>query len=103
VINKKTETSIPGLFAVGEVTGGVHGKNRLVGNSWMELQVFGRRAGIYAAQRANEKKPTTLTLNHISHYEKMLQVGGIETDRKTPILLPNYKGEKVLAHQIKLF
>jgi len=36
---------IPGLFGAGEVTGGVHGENRLAGNSLLECVVFGRRAG----------------------------------------------------------
>jgi len=40
---------IPGLFAAGEVTGGVHGANRLGGNSLLECVVFGRRAGRAAA------------------------------------------------------
>jgi cleavage and polyadenylation specificity factor subunit 2/mediator of RNA polymerase II transcription subunit 4 len=40
---------IPGLFAAGEVTGGVHGANRLGGNSLLECVVFGRRAGRFAA------------------------------------------------------
>ncbi len=40
------ETSVPGLFAGGEVEGGVHGKNRLMGNSLLGYNVFGRRAGI---------------------------------------------------------
>jgi succinate dehydrogenase / fumarate reductase flavoprotein subunit len=102
VINEKTETSIPGLFAAGEVTGGVHGKNRLVGNSWMELQVFGRRAGIYAAQRAKRKKPRKLTLNHITRYETQLLNAGVETERRSPLLLPNYKGERALTHRITL-
>lgn len=45
--------SIPGLFAAGEVTGGVHGKNRLAGNSLLECVVFGRIAGHSALRRAN--------------------------------------------------
>ena len=103
VINVKTGTDIPGLFAAGEVTGGVHGKNRLVGNSWMEIQVFGRRAGIYAAERAKKAKLGKLTLDHVVKYERMLEKAGIKTDRKSPVLLPNYKEEKVLAHTIKIF
>jgi succinate dehydrogenase / fumarate reductase flavoprotein subunit len=44
------ETSVPGLFAAGEVSGGMHGSNRLGGNSLSDLLVFGRRAGMGAAQ-----------------------------------------------------
>lgn len=44
-----TKEIIPGLFAAGEVTGGVHGANRLGGNSLLECVVFGRRAGRFAA------------------------------------------------------
>jgi succinate dehydrogenase / fumarate reductase flavoprotein subunit len=102
VINEKTETSIPGLYAAGEVTGGVHGKNRLVGNSWMEIQVFGRRAGIHAAHRAKRIKPRKLTLNHIAKYETQLSNAGIDTERRSPLLLPNYKGEKAIAHHVTL-
>jgi succinate dehydrogenase/fumarate reductase flavoprotein subunit len=43
-------TSVPGLFAAGEAAGGVHGANRLGGSSMCDIQVFGRRAGIAAAQ-----------------------------------------------------
>src|SRR5580698_3977993 len=45
--------TIPGLFAVGEVSGGMHGSNRLGGNSLSDLLVFGRRAGLHAAQYAD--------------------------------------------------
>jgi succinate dehydrogenase / fumarate reductase, flavoprotein subunit len=45
-----TATCVPGLFAAGEVAGGMHGANRLGGNSLSDLIVFGRRAGIYAAE-----------------------------------------------------
>jgi len=51
-INKKCETNINGLFAVGEVTGGMHGANRLGGNALTETQVFGARAGYFAAKKA---------------------------------------------------
>jgi succinate dehydrogenase / fumarate reductase flavoprotein subunit len=48
------ESTVPGLFAAGEVTGGMHGANRLGGNSLSDLLVFGRRAGQYAAEHANK-------------------------------------------------
>lgn len=41
---------IPGLFAAGEVTGGIHGKNRLGGNALVDIHVFGRIAGETAAK-----------------------------------------------------
>ena len=50
------ETSVPGLFAAGEVAGGMHGANRLGGNSLSDLIVFGKRAGEYAAQHAKDRE-----------------------------------------------
>jgi succinate dehydrogenase / fumarate reductase flavoprotein subunit len=47
-------TSVPGLFAAGEVAAGLHGANRLGGNSLSDLLVFGKRAGEYAAKYANQ-------------------------------------------------
>ena len=47
---------LPGLFAAGEVAGGMHGSNRLGGNSLSDLLVFGRRAGQYAAEYARAAK-----------------------------------------------
>jgi len=44
------ETKLPGLFAAGEVSGGMHGSNRLGGNSLSDLLVFGRRAGLGASE-----------------------------------------------------
>jgi len=50
-VDPDTESALtPGLFAVGEVSGGMHGSNRLGGNSLSDLLVFGRRAGLYAAE-----------------------------------------------------
>lgn len=51
-INENGETSIKNLYAAGEVTGGVHGANRLGGNALADTQVFGRRAGIAASKNA---------------------------------------------------
>ncbi|SDM77437.1 succinate dehydrogenase subunit A [Geodermatophilus siccatus] len=47
--------SVPGLFAAGEVAGGMHGSNRLGGNSLSDLLVFGRRAGVAAAEHASKR------------------------------------------------
>jgi succinate dehydrogenase / fumarate reductase flavoprotein subunit len=49
---------VPGLFAAGEVAGGMHGSNRLGGNSLSDLVVFGRRAGLHAAEYARASKGT---------------------------------------------
>jgi succinate dehydrogenase / fumarate reductase flavoprotein subunit len=48
------ESTVPGLFAAGECAGGLHGSNRLGGNSLSDLLVFGRRAGLYAAEYAKK-------------------------------------------------
>jgi succinate dehydrogenase / fumarate reductase flavoprotein subunit/L-aspartate oxidase len=52
VIDEHAETTLPGLFACGEIAGGTHGRNRMMGNSLLECTVFGRRAGAAAAGRA---------------------------------------------------
>jgi aspartate oxidase len=52
VIDDHAETTLPGLFACGEIAGGAHGRNRMMGNSLLECTVFGRRAGAAAAERA---------------------------------------------------
>src|SRR5207247_6250736 len=56
-------STVPGLFAAGEVAGGMHGANRLGGNSLSDLLVFGRRAGLHAAEyaRSHTSTPTVDT------------------------------------------
>jgi aspartate oxidase len=51
VIDTDAETSLAGLYACGEIAGGTHGRNRMMGNSLLECVVFGRRAGRAAAAR----------------------------------------------------
>ena len=84
---------IPNLFAAGECTGGVHGKNRLMGNSLLEITVFGRHAGINASKHYKKVSLGKLTLRHVSKWEEMLKNAGIKTDKKAPMILPDYRGD----------
>jgi len=99
--NPDCETSVPGLFIAGEVTGGIHGENRLMGNSLLDVLVFGRIAGknaaIYAKEKAKEGK---LTLDHVKAYHKELEKAGIVTDRVAPMLLPDYTNPEVRKRQL---
>ena len=52
VIDAHGETTLEGLYACGEIAGGTHGRNRMMGNSLLECTVFGRRAGKAAAEKA---------------------------------------------------
>jgi L-aspartate oxidase len=52
VIDEDAETTLEGVFACGEIAGGTHGRNRMMGNSLLECTVYGRRAGRAAAERA---------------------------------------------------
>ena len=52
VIDEDSETTVEGLYACGEIAGGTHGRNRMMGNSLLECTVFGRRAGKAAAEKA---------------------------------------------------
>ncbi|MAG14675.1 MAG: hypothetical protein CL874_02165 [Dehalococcoidales bacterium] len=71
-INKRCETSVPGLYAAGEAEANLHGANRLAGNSVIETQVFGTRAGYYAADyAAGVTTPTPDPVELINHeYEQ---------------------------------
>ena len=100
VINEDGSTPVKGLFAGGEVEGGVHGKNRLMGNSLLDYNVFGRRAGINAAKHAKKASVGKLTLDHVDDYNKQLEDAGVKTDRKAPLLLPEYRGKQVLRRHL---
>jgi fumarate reductase (CoM/CoB) subunit A len=98
-IDDRCRTNIPGLFVAGEVSGGVHGRNRLMGNSVLDYNVFGRRAGEYAAQYIKETKLAPLTLYHIQYYEDQLKEANIVTQRIAPVLLPSYTPDEVKKRQ----
>ena len=102
-IDERCETKIPGLFAAGEVTGGVHGKNRLMGNSLLDYNVFGRRAGIYAAKYVKKATIGKITLNHIDKYNKMLDQANLKSTKTAPIILPEYRGEMAISRALDIF
>ena len=87
-------TNVENLFVAGEAVGGIHGRNRLMGNSLLDIIVFGRNAGINAAAAAKNTNVGELTLEHISKFDKERADAGIETDTVSPKLLPNYTGKK---------
>lgn len=99
--NTEGETNIKNLFVAGEVSGGVHGRNRLGGNSLLDIFVFGRRAGKAAAIRAKDTKIKRLTLEHVRKYQAMLKDEGIKKKIKSPLLLPDYRYEKALTRIYK--
>jgi len=95
------DTSIPGLFAAGEVGGGIHGENRLMGNSLLDITVFGRIAGKNAALYAKEKaKEGTLTLDHVRRYHKEIEEAGVQTGVISPMLLPDYSNPEIRKRQL---
>ena len=83
-------TNVENLFVAGEAVGGIHGKNRLMGNSHLDIIVFGRSAGKSAAAKAKTTEVGTLSLDHVAKFEAELESAGIKTDAVSPKLLPNY-------------
>jgi succinate dehydrogenase / fumarate reductase flavoprotein subunit len=66
------QSSMPGIFAAGEAAAGLHGANRLGGNSLSDLLVFGRRAGMAAAAHAKQKAYASLDNTQMQDAEKEL-------------------------------
>jgi succinate dehydrogenase / fumarate reductase, flavoprotein subunit len=66
------QSTVPGLFAAGEAAAGLHGSNRLGGNSLSDLLVFGRRAGLGAAEHAKRVPASSLDNAQIEQAEKEL-------------------------------
>ncbi len=84
------QTGIPGLYVAGEASGGVHGRNRLMGNSLLDITVFGRRAGRAAAEYVRSTDFGALSLAHVGEWEKMRREAGLVDGNLSPMLLPDY-------------
>jgi succinate dehydrogenase / fumarate reductase flavoprotein subunit len=83
-------TGVPGLYVAGEAAGGIHGRNRLMGNSLLDICVFGRRAGKTAAAWAREAQPGKPTLAHLKKWHQVRRDAGVEEMTPSPIILPDY-------------
>ncbi len=93
LINDRCETNIENLYVAGEVSGGVHGRNRLMGNSLLDILVFGRRAGKNASEKAKKIKFGKLELSHVKKFNQSLKKLKISSDKISPMILPNYNRE----------
>jgi succinate dehydrogenase/fumarate reductase flavoprotein subunit len=72
-----------------------------MGNSVLDYNVFGRRAGKYAAEYVQKaKKVGKMSLAHVSKYESALKRAKIDTDRVAPVLLPSYTPKDVRDRQL---
>ena len=90
-IGENGMSEVENLFVAGEAVGGIHGENRLMGNSLLDIIVFGRNAGVNAAAAAkNTEGAAKLSLSHVDDFVKEMADAGIKTDVVSPKLLPNY-------------
>ncbi len=101
--NNKCETCVPGLYVAGEVLGGIHGENRLMGNSLLDVTAFGRIAGKSAAEYIKGYQGNgRLTLDHVKKYNKEVEKAGIK-DQVGPMLLPDYSNPEVRKRQLTTY
>ena len=97
LIDENGETNIENLYVAGENAGGIHGRNRLMGNSLLDILVFGRRAGYHAGETYKDVKLKKLTLEHVDAYHAELEQNGVDTGgRLSPMILPRYTHQEVL-------
>jgi succinate dehydrogenase / fumarate reductase flavoprotein subunit len=83
-------TEIPGLYVAGEAAGGIHGRNRLMGNSLLDICVFGRRAGTAAAEWSRRVATGAPTIQHVSEWERARQEANLVEGLFSPLILPDY-------------
>lgn len=93
-IDENCMSNLNNLFVAGEAVGGIHGRNRLMGNSLLDVVVFGRDAGRAAAKQSKDVKVGELTLGHLSEYEHERKKANIKNDTLSPRLLPKYTHRK---------
>ena len=83
-------TAIPGLYVAGEAAGGIHGRNRLMGNSLLDICVFGRRAGRAAGAWSQTARLGSPTLAHLTEWTKLRREAGLADWAASPMILPDY-------------
>jgi succinate dehydrogenase / fumarate reductase flavoprotein subunit len=90
-IRPDASTAIPGLYVAGEAAGGIHGRNRLMGNSLLDVCVFGRRAGIAAASSAAGEHRGVPGLAHVDAWRHAREEAGLSDGPPSPVILPDYR------------
>ncbi len=90
IIDKNGQSTVPGLYCVGEVSGGIHGRNRLMGNALLEIISFGRKAGADAARQRQSRGHKKITLDHISRLRRELMQNHMPMQFSSPLLFPDY-------------
>ncbi|MGQ0809852.1 MAG: FAD-binding protein [Nitrospiraceae bacterium] len=89
-IDVNSESGVKNLFVAGETSGGLHGRNRLMGNSLLDLMVFGKRSGLTAASRAASMPQGKPTLDHLARFRAEAKKHGISSSITSPMVLPAY-------------
>ena len=84
------QTGIENLYVAGEAVGGIHGRNRLMGNSLLDIIVFGRSAGKSAGDKYKTVKTGRLTLDHVNRFAREKAQAGLANSVLSPKLLPVY-------------
>ena len=93
-IDARGETAVKGLFVAGEAVGGIHGRNRLMGNSLLDIIVFGRTAGKSAASDSRGVELAEPSLEHVRKYMDELAAAGVRSEVESPKLLPHYANKR---------
>ena len=83
-------TGVENLYVAGEAVGGIHGRNRLMGNSLLDIIVFGRNAGKQTGEKFKSVKVGKLSLAHVEKYAQELKDAGIDSNVPSPKLFPDY-------------
>ncbi|MEG2188278.1 MAG: FAD-binding protein [Christensenella sp.] len=83
-------SGVNNLYVAGEAVGGIHGRNRLMGNSLLDIIVFGRNAGRNASAKAKDVSVGKLTLGHVAAFAQEMKDAGIVSDKVSPLRLPTY-------------
>ncbi|MBM4119519.1 MAG: FAD-binding protein [Nitrospira sp.] len=89
-IDTHGESDVKNLFVAGEASGGLHGRNRLMGNSLLDLMVYGKRSGLTAAARAKSMPQGKLTLDHVKKFKDEAKKHRVSSDVVSPMLFPAY-------------
>ena len=89
-IDRNGATGVPGLFCAGEIAGGIHGRNRMMGNSLLDIFSFGRRAGARAAECAGRPLKGRSGIGPVYEWQRQLIAAGLPLDVKGPPLFPSY-------------